>query len=117
MWIHASPAWIEPGELLLPPAVRRVAPRTFAAGGMDDAVAKGWYDPDRVYVLWTDVAPQNQLGRFAFTRRDFFMYEVEPEGVGNDHDPLAAGKEWASYTEAKVLRCVHMAEQIEAFDL
>lgn len=117
MWLHSSPAWIEPGAHLLPPAVRGVPPRTFPAGGMDDAVAKGWYDPNRVYVFWTEVEPANHLDRFAFTRRDYFMYEVVPEDIGEDHDPLAAGKGWASCAKATVLSCVHTAEQIQAVDV
>lgn len=62
MWLHSSPAWIEPGQYLLPPAERGVVPRTFPAGDMEDAVKKGWYDPHRVYVLWNDGDPINQVG-------------------------------------------------------
>jgi hypothetical protein len=40
---------------LLPPAERGVQPRTFPAGEMEDAVNKGWYDPNRVYIMWSAV--------------------------------------------------------------
>jgi len=77
VWIHSSPNWIEPGAFVTSAAERGVTPRTFPAGDMDDAVAKGWYDPSRVYILRSDVDPTNHLGRFAFSTRDRYMYEVE----------------------------------------
>jgi hypothetical protein len=70
-----------------------------------------------VYVLWSDVPSHNQVDRLAFTRRDYYTYEVEPEDVGKDHDPFALGKGWVSCARATVLRCVHMAEQIPAVDV
>lgn len=38
----------------------------------------------RVYLIWSDVDPINHIGRFAFSGRDSYMYEVEPEDVGPD---------------------------------
>jgi hypothetical protein len=40
-----------------------------------------WYDPGRVYVFHSSTAnPLDHLGRFAFTRHEYYLYEVEPEG-------------------------------------
>gem|GEM_PF-4179895 len=83
---------------------------------MDDAVAKGWYDPTRVYVLESTGPPLEQLDRFAFTRRDYNMYEVHPYDLGVDRDPFA-GSGWATCARARVLRCVHRAVQIQPVDL
>jgi hypothetical protein len=115
VWIHSSPTWIEPGTFVRSAAERVVPPRTFPAGDMDDAVAKGWYDPNRVYILRSDVDPINHIDRFAFTTRDKYMYEVEPEDIGPDRDPLARPG-WRSCARARVLRCVHMPEQAVAVD-
>jgi hypothetical protein len=84
---------------------------------MEDAVNKGWYDPNRVYVMWSAVDPINHVGRFAFTRRDYNMYEVEPTDIGEDRDPFAVGKDWHSCARAKVLRCVHVGQQSDPVDV
>ena len=115
VWIHSSPNWIEPGAFVTSAAERGVTPRTFPAGDMNDAVAKGWYDPSRVYILRSEVDPTNHLDRFAFTTRDKYMYEVEPEDIRPDRDPLARPG-WHSCARAKVLRCVHMPERAVAAD-
>ena len=117
MWLHASPMWFEPGAVLLPPAVTGIPPRTFPAGDMADALAKGWYDPNRVYVLWSDVDPADHLDRFAFTRRDYYMYEVAPVDLGEDKDMFATGNEWYSCSKANVIRCVHHAQPGEPVDV
>lgn len=116
MWLHASPNWIEPGAWVLPPAARGTVPRTFPAGDAAEAVKAGWYDDNRVYLIWGDVDPIDHRSRFAFSRRDRYMYEVEPEDVGPDHDPLAR-PDWYSCSRAKVVRCVHMPEPIKIVDL
>lgn len=115
VWLHSSPNWIEPGRFVTSAAERGVVPRTFPAGDMDDAVAKGWYDPARVYILHSEVDPINHVGRFAFSTRDRYLYEVEPEDVGPDRDPLAR-PDWYSCARAKVLRCVHMPEPVVVTD-
>jgi hypothetical protein len=115
VWIHSSPNWIEPGTFVSSAAERGVTPRTFPAGDMDDAVAKGWYDPTRVSILHSDVDPTNHLDRFAFTTRDKYMYEVEPEDVGSDLDPLARPG-WHSCARAKVLRCIHLPQRPAVMD-
>jgi hypothetical protein len=66
VWIHSSPNWIEPGEFVTSAAERGVTPRTFPAGDVDDAVVKGWYDPNRVYILRSEVDPINHIDQFAF---------------------------------------------------
>ncbi len=116
MWLHASPNWIEPDAWVLPPAARGTAPRTFPAGDAAEAIKAGWYDDNRVYIMWSDVDPFAHVGRFAFSRLDCYMYEVEPEGVGRDCDPLAR-PDWYSCSRAKVVRCVHTPEPIEVIDI
>lgn len=116
MWLHASPNWIEPEAWILPPAARSTVPRTFPAGDVAEAVKAGWYDDNRVYLIWSDVDPITHLGRFAFASRDHYMYEVELEDVGPDNDPLAR-PDWYSCSRARVVRCVHRAEPIEVVDL
>ncbi len=116
MWLHSSPNWIEVGASVLSPAVCGALRRTFPAGDAADAVKAGWYDDTRVYLIWSDVDPINHVGRFPFSTRDRYMYEVEPEDVGPDTDPLAR-PDWYSCSRAKVLRCVHTPEPIQVVDL
>ena len=59
----------------------------------------------------------DHLGRWAFTRRDHYMYEVVPEDLGEDKDIGASSGLRHSCCRALVLRCVHEPEPVEVVDL
>jgi hypothetical protein len=116
MWLHSSPTWIVPGKYALPAAELDIPSRSFPVG-VKEAIAMGWYNPHRAYVWWSDVEPHNHIGRWAFTRSDHYMYEVEPEDLGDDKDIGACSGQWRSCARALVLRCVHEPEPVEVVDL
>jgi hypothetical protein len=97
MWLHASPSPIADGDYVLPRNVTKQP----AYGGIAYPDSRA----DRVYVFCDLGLPVEQhLDRFAFIRRDGYVYEVESEEP-SEADP--AFHEWRSCARAKVLRCAY----------
>jgi hypothetical protein len=109
VWLHGSPAFIPDGEWVLPALARGGFSRSHP-NGYGEAELR-WYRPDRVYVIDAGTAePLEFLARFGFTRRDFYLYEVEPEDLGPDDDVAALTMRSSSCAGARVVRCLHWPE-------
>lgn len=106
VWLHGSPAWIPSGDWVLPAAQLGGRSRSHPNGyGPEELV---WYRPDRVYVFDSGgIEPRQHIGRFAYVRSDYYLYEVEPEELGPDDDAFAVTMQSASCARARVLRCVY----------
>jgi hypothetical protein len=105
MWLHSSPAKIAVGTYVIPACAVGVS-RTFP-GGMEEADLR-WYEPSKVYVLESGSAPpSHQVGRWAFSPRSSYLYEVEPEGLGPDLDLFNGNMSSATCDRALVLSVVH----------
>jgi hypothetical protein len=109
MWLHASPAHIPDGDWVLPATAFGGRSRTHPNGYSESELR--WYEPHRVYVFDTgDVDPLHHFGRFGFVRREYYLYEVEPEDLGPDLDVGARTMKSSTCSRARVVRCLHRPE-------
>jgi hypothetical protein len=91
IWLHASPADIEPGQFVRSPNSLQMTPRSFPYD-LQRAVEMGHIRLDRVSIFDSEgVGVENHIGRFQFTQdRSARIYEVEPIGdLEPDPDPTA----------------------------
>jgi hypothetical protein len=114
VWLHCSPAQIPHGGFVTPARERGGASRTHPNGYGDQELR--WYDPDLVYVFDSGgIDPLQHMGRFAFTRQDYYWYEVEPDGpLGLDGDHGAAVMQSATCRRARVIRCLHRPDPVRS---
>jgi len=115
-WLHGSPVLIADGDWVVSAAARGGRSRTHPNGYGEHELR--WYDPNRVYVFDLGTAtPADHLDRFSFTRRDFYLYEVEPDGqLGHDNDVGASAMQSATCARARVVRCLHRPEPLNNRD-
>ncbi len=116
VWLHSSPAIIADGEWVVPATARGGRSRTHPNGYGEHELR--WYDPSRVYVFDSGTAvPTDHLDRFSFTRRDYYLYEVELDGeLGCDNDAGASVMQSATCARARVVRCLHRPEPLNNRD-
>jgi hypothetical protein len=65
----------------------------------------------RRFITSGDAPPLHHLGRFAFTRDTYYLYEVEPEDLGPDRDAFAGIMQSASCARARVISWVHASRE------
>lgn len=106
-FVHWSPKQVAVGDWVVPLAEIGGPSRSFGAD-YAYAVDRGMYDPHLVYVLETDeLDPWQWFGRFGFTRPEHYMYEVEPEVLGDDPDIGHIAMNSRTCLRARVIRCLH----------
>ena len=106
-FIHWSPKHIPVGAFVVLVSALGGPSRSFG-GDYTYAVQLGMFDPNRVYIMQTNqLDPQQWFGTFGFTRREHYMYEVEPDDLGPDTDPGRVAMNSLSCARARVIRCLY----------
>jgi hypothetical protein len=89
------------------PDARGADPISFG-DGLDEAIARGLYRTDRVYIYEHDSDDASQHINIAiWARPDCYYYEVEPIGNLEDDHSTFADKSFHSCVAARVIRCIY----------